>query len=169
MSETEAPTAAVETPVAETPAAETPAAVEEVRPLSEPAKPDRGGFVWGTGRRKSSVARVRVKPGEGKFLVNKRDVNEYFSEPQHKAACHKPLEITDTLGKLDVHVNVHGGGITGQAEAILLGVARALKGYDPTLEASLRGNNLLTRDPREVERKKPGQPGARKRFQFSKR
>ncbi len=144
-------------------------APEQPRPLSQPAKPDKGGFVWGTGRRKSAVARVRVKPGEGKFLVNKRDVNEYFSEPQHKAACNKPLELTQTLGKLDIHVNVHGGGITGQAEAILLGVARALKGYDPTLEAALRSNNLLTRDPREVERKKPGQPGARRRFQFSKR
>ena len=161
MSETEA-TTATDTAVAEAP-------VEETRPLAEPAKPDQGGFVWGTGRRKSSVARVRLKPGEGKFIVNKRDVNDYFSELHHKASCHKPLEVTDTLGKLDVHVNVAGGGITGQAEAILLGVARALKGYDPTLEATLRGNNLLTRDPREVERKKPGQPGARRRFQFSKR
>jgi small subunit ribosomal protein S9 len=167
MPENETPVAVVDAPATATPQA--PEAVEEVRPLAEPAKPDKGGFVWGTGRRKSSVARVRIKPGEGKFLVNKRDVKEYFSEPQHKAACHKPLEVTDTLGKLDIHVNVHGGGITGQAEAILLGVARALKGYDPTLEATLRGNNLLTRDPREVERKKPGQPGARKRFQFSKR
>jgi len=161
MPEIETPVEAVETPAAE--------AVEQTRPLGEPAKPDKGGFVWGTGRRKSSVARVRVKPGDGKFLVNKRDVNEYFSEMQHKDACNRPLKVTDTLGKLDVHVNVHGGGITGQAEAILLGVARALKGYDPTLEATLRGNNLLTRDPREVERKKPGQPGARRRFQFSKR
>lgn len=168
MSEENTPTA-TETPDAPTaPLIETPVE-EQVRPLSEPAKPDRGGFIWGTGRRKSAVARVRLKPGDGKFLVNKRDVNEFFSEPQHKAACHKSLEVTDTLGKLDVYVNVHGGGITGQAEAILLGVARALKGYDPTLEATLRGNNLLTRDPREVERKKPGQPGARKRFQFSKR
>ncbi len=157
-----------ETTAAET-LVEAPIVEEQTRPLAEPAKPDKGGFVWGTGRRKSAVARVRVKPGEGKFLVNKRDVNEFFSEPQHKSACHKPLEVTDTLGKLDVHVNVHGGGITGQAEAILLGVARALKGYDPTLEATLRANNLLTRDPREVERKKPGQPGARRRFQFSKR
>jgi len=148
---------------------EAPVVEEQPRPLAEPAKPDKGGFIWGTGRRKSAVARVRLKPGDGKFLVNKRDVNEYFSEPQHKDACHKPLEVTDTKGKLDVHVNVHGGGITGQAEAILLGIARALKGYDPTLEVTLRSNNLLTRDPREVERKKPGQPGARRRFQFSKR
>lgn len=168
MSEETTPTA-IETPAATTaPLIEAPAE-EQVRPLSEPAKPDRGGFIWGTGRRKSAVARVRIRPGDGKFLVNKRDVNEFFSEPQHRAACHKPLEVTDTLGKLDVYVNCHGGGIMGQAEAILLGVARALKGYDPTLEATLRGNNLLTRDPREVERKKPGQPGARKRFQFSKR
>ncbi len=165
MTEEQAPTA----PIATAPIADAVEASEQTRPLGEPAKPDAGGFIWGTGRRKSSVARVRIKPGEGKFIVNKRDVNEYFSEPQHKAACHKPLEVTQTAGKLDVHVNVHGGGITGQAEAILLGIARALKGYDPTLEASLRSNNLLTRDPREVERKKPGQPGARRRFQFSKR
>ena len=148
---------------------EAPVQEEQTRPLAEPAKPDKGGFVWGTGRRKSAIARVRVKPGDGKFLINKREVNDFFTEPQHRTACQKPLEVTDTLGKLDVHVNVHGGGITGQAEAILLGVARALKGYDPTLEVTLRANNLLTRDPREVERKKPGQPGARRRFQFSKR
>ncbi len=171
MTESDPPVAVAETPVVEAPSAAAPKAEAPVqaRPLGEAAKPDKGGFVWGTGRRKSSVARVRIKPGDGKFIVNKRDVNEYFSELQHKAACHKPLEVTDTLGKLDIHVNCHGGGITGQAEAILLGVARALKGYDPTLEATLRGNNLLTRDPRQVERQKPGQPGARKRFQFSKR
>ncbi|GAB4190100.1 MAG: 30S ribosomal protein S9 [Phycisphaeraceae bacterium] len=145
------------------------APAEQTRPLAEPAKPDKGGFIWGTGRRKSAVARVRIKPGEGKFLINGREVDSYFTEPQHQAACRRPLEVTQTLGKLDVFVNAHGGGITGQAEAVLLGVARALKGYDPTLEATLRANGLLTRDPREVERKKPGQPGARRRFQFSKR
>ena len=144
------------------------------RPLGEPAKPDRGGFVWGTGRRKTAVARVRIKPGSGKFAIKSTtrredDVETFFSEPQHRHACVAPLEATGTLDKLDVHVNVRGGGRTGQAEAILLGVARALKGYDPTLEQTLRDHHFLTRDAREVERKKYGQRGARRRFQFSKR
>jgi small subunit ribosomal protein S9 len=145
-----------------------PTAIPEVQPKPV-AKPDAGGFFWGTGRRKSSVARVRIRPGEGKFLVNGREVDEYFTEPQHRQACRQALQLTKTEGKLDVLVKVEGGGITGQAGAILLGVARALKAYDSTLEPILRDNGLLTRDPREVERKKPGQPGARKRFQFSKR
>lgn len=146
-----------------------PTAETQARPLAAPATPDAGGFVWGTGRRKASVARVRVKPGEGKFLINGREVDNYFTEPQHQAACRAGLETTDTQGKLDVFVNVHGGGITGQAEAVLLGVARALKGYDPTLEQALRDAGYLSRDPRKVERKKYGQAGARRRFQFSKR
>ncbi len=145
-------------------------AVTATQPQRAPAKPDRGGFIWGTGRRKSSIARVRIRPGEGKFLINKeRDVEDYFSELQHRAACLAPLKATQTDGKIDVFVRVHGGGITGQAEAILLGVARALKNYDPTLEEILRDNGFLTRDPRKVERKKYGQPGARRKFQFSKR
>ncbi|MEM1028162.1 MAG: 30S ribosomal protein S9 [Planctomycetota bacterium] len=155
-------------------AAETTA---EPRPLREPAKPDKGGFVWGTGRRKSAIARVRVKPaakGEGKFLISgpkakNKTVEEFFSEPQHRNACVAPLEATGTLGNLDVFVSTTGGGITGQAEAILLGVARALVGYDPALEQTLRDKDFMTRDPRKVERKKYGQRGARRRFQFSKR
>ena len=140
-----------------------------VRALAAPATPDAGGFIWGTGRRKTSVARVRVKPGSGKFLVNEREVDNYFSELQHRDACYAPLKATQIEGKLDIFVNVAGGGITGQSEAIRLGVARALKGYDPTLEQTLRDNNFLTRDARKVERKKYGQAGARRRFQFSKR
>lgn len=147
--------------------AEAPAT--ETRPLAEPAKPDKGGYIWGTGRRKSAIARVRIKPGQGKFLVNGREVESYFSEMQHRDACQSPLKETKTEGKLDVFVTAHGGGITGQAGAVLLGLARALKAYDPTLEPVLRDNGFLTRDPREVERKKYGQPGARRRFQFSKR
>jgi len=158
---------ATATAVAEPIAPKTP--TPEPAPVREPAKPDKGGWVWGVGRRKSAVVRVRVKPGEGKFLVKGRPVEEYFSEPQHREACLAPLKATQTLGKLDVQVNAHGGGITGQAEAILLGVARALLAYDPSLEPTLRENNFLTRDPREVERKKYGQAGARRRFQFSKR
>lgn len=141
-----------------------------MEPQSKPsAKPDVGGFIWGTGRRKTAVARVRVKPGDGKYLINKKQVDQYFTEPQHRNACRAPLVATKTEGKLDVFVNVHGSGIMGQAEAVLLGLSRALKGYDSSLEPTLRDNNYLTRDPREVERKKYGQRGARRRFQFSKR
>jgi len=161
---------ATSTLIAPTPTEET---TEQPRPLAEPGKPDKGGFIWGTGRRKSAVARVRVRPvpegGEAKFLIKGREVDAFFSEPQHRAACRKPLEVTQMTGKLEIYVNTHGGGITGQAESVMLGVARALKSYDPTLEQALREEGLLTRDPREVERKKYGQAGARRRFQFSKR
>jgi len=139
------------------------------RPLRQAAKPDKGGFIWGTGRRKSSIARVRMRPGSGQFLINKRPVEQYFSEMQHQNACYAALESTNTKGKVDIFVNAHGGGITGQAEAVLLGVARALLGYDPSLEPILRDKGYLTRDPRKVERKKYGLAGARRRFQFSKR
>ncbi|MEM1446665.1 MAG: 30S ribosomal protein S9 [Planctomycetota bacterium] len=174
MSELDAPTATLDAPSLDA----APEEQVQTRPLAEPAKPDAGGFVWGTGRRKSAVARVRVRPakedGKGVFLISgpkakDREVDAYFSEPQHQAACRKPLEVTGMTGKLDIYVNAQGGGFTGQAEAVLLGVARALKGYDPTLEQVLRDEGLMTRDPREVERKKYGQRGARRRFQFSKR
>jgi len=141
----------------------------EPQVFRKPTEPDRGGFVWGTGRRKASVARVRVKPGTGVFLINKREVDNYFSEPQHRNQCLAALEATGTTGKVDIYVNAHGGGITGQAAAVLLGVSRALRNMDPTLEPALRERNFLTRDPRQIERKKYGQPGARRRFQFSKR
>lgn len=157
MPETQTP----QTPVIDKPAA-TPAAIA-------PASPDKGGFIWGTGRRKSAVARVRIRPGSGQFKVNKRDIREYFVHPRDVDDAHVALRLTQTEGKLDVFVNVRGGGTTGQAGAVLLGLARAIKKYDPTLEPILRDNDLLTRDPREVERKKYGQPGARRRFQFSKR
>jgi small subunit ribosomal protein S9 len=145
------------------------APVEQTRPLAEPAKPDAGGFIWGTGRRKAAIARVRVKPGEGKFLIKGREVSDFFSEPQHQAQALAPLKATGMEGKLDVFVNTTGGGITGQAGAVMLGLARALKGYDPSLEQALRDEGYLTRDARKVERKKYGQRGARRRFQFSKR
>jgi small subunit ribosomal protein S9 len=144
-----------------------------VRPLAE-AKVQKFGWWWGTGRRKSAVARVRIKPGSGEFKIavsrNKmKSVEEYFTEDRDRGDCYAPLDVTNTRGKLDVVVNVRGGGYMGQAGAVLLGVSRALKGYDPTLEQALRDHGFLTRDPREVERKKYGQAGARKRFQFSKR
>ncbi len=146
-----------------------PAQVRQPRPLAEPAKPDAGGYIWGTGRRKTAVARVRVKPGSGKFLIKGKEVNDFFSEPQHRAQCLAPLKATGMEGKLDIFVTTTGGGITGQAGAVLLGLSRALKGYDPTLEQALRDEGYLSRDSRKVERKKYGQSGARRRFQFSKR
>lgn len=141
----------------------------EIRPLAPAATPDAGGFFLGTGRRKASVARVRIKAGDGKFMINDKELDNYFHAPQHLAACKAAVEATETTGKIDIHVNAHGGGMTGQSEAILLGLARALKGYDPSLEPTLREHGFLSRDPRRVERKKYGQRGARRRFQFSKR
>lgn len=144
---------------------ETAAAPQAPVPSSEP----KGGYWWGTGRRKSAVARVRVRPGEGRFLINKREVDDYFTELQHRNLMVVPLKLTGLEGKLDVFVNLKGGGYTGQAEAVLLGLSRALKTYDTALEKVLRKEGFLTVDARKVERKKYGQPGARRRFQFSKR
>ena len=138
---------------------------------AEPAKkgPDKGGFYWGTGRRKSSVARVRIKPGSGKLLVNKKELADYFKREQDQKSVVAPLKAVEAEKSFDVFINVKGGGTTGQAGASLLGVARALKNYDESLVQKLRDSGHLTRDPRMVERKKPGQRGARRRFQFSKR
>ena len=146
-------------------------AVVQAAPVvtAKPATPDKGGFIWGTGRRKSSVARVRVKPGTGTLLINNRKVTEYFSQDKDRNAVLAPLKSADMTASMDVFVNVSGGGTTGQAGATVLGIARALKNYDPTLQNVLRDGGYLTRDSRMVERKKPGKPGARKSFQFSKR
>jgi len=158
----------------ETPAVEVEAKVEieaeaEVTPVQSVSKPQKFGYWWGTGRRKAAVARVRIRPGSGKIQVNKRDLEAYFTEVQDRQDVASPLDATKTTDKIDVFVNVKGGGSTGQAGAIKLGVARALKDYDSALESILREHNFLSRDSRRVERKKYGQPGARKRFQFSKR
>ena len=136
---------------------------------ARPAGPDRAGFYWGTGRRKTAVARVRLKPGGGKIRINGRAVEKFFTELRDQGDVEAPLKLTKTHGALDVFVNVHGGGFSGQAGAVKLGISRALKAYDQNLEQALRDNDMLTRDDREVERKKYGQAGARKRFQFSKR
>jgi len=128
-----------------------------------------GGYLWGTGRRKSAVARVRIRPGQGVFLINKREIDDYFYEQRDRQAVVAPLEATGNMGKFDVWVSIQGGGFTGQAGAIVLGLARALRAYDPAYEATLRDGGYLTRDSREKERKKYGQRGARRRFQFSKR
>lgn len=126
-------------------------------------------FTWGVGRRKSAVARVRIAPGTGKIEVNGRTLNDYFTGERDRKAIFGPLEVTNTGGKMDVLVNTDGGGPTGQAGAILLGLGRALAKYDSSLEVALRNAGFLTRDSRMKERKKYGQRGARRRFQFSKR
>ena len=131
--------------------------------------PSSGGFIWGTGRRKSSVARVRIRPGEGKMMINKREVDDYFSQQQDRNSIVAPLKATKTEKSFDVFVNVKGGGPSGQAGATMLGVARALGKYDESLMKELRDGGYLTRDGRMKERKKPGQRGARRKFQFSKR
>jgi small subunit ribosomal protein S9 len=130
---------------------------------------DKGGFYWGTGRRKSSVARVRIKPGSGKLIVNKKQLDDFFKKEQDRKAVLAPLKAVDAEKSFDIFINVKGGGTTGQAGASLLGIARALKNYDENFVQALRDGGHLTRDPRMVERKKPGQRGARRRFQFSKR
>ena len=127
------------------------------------------GDSLGTGRRKSSVARVRVRPGTGTILINRRPLEDYFPMDQQRNAVLAPLVHTEKTTEVDVIIRVHGGGTTGQADACKLGIARALKKMDPALEETLRDSNLLTRDGREVERKKYGLRGARRATQFSKR
>ena len=134
-----------------------------------PAADPKKHFFWGTGRRKTSVARVRIRAGTGKFEINKRPIEKYFTEDKDRADAIAPLKATDTFGKVDVFVNVIGGGFTGQAGAVMLGVARALKTANTEYEAALRAGGYLTRDSRMVERKKYGRAGARRSFQFSKR
>jgi len=145
--------------------AEAPAA--QPKPVRK--EPDKGGFWWGTGRRKSAVARVRLKPGEGKLLINGKELDNYFSREQDRNTVLAPLKAIGTETAFDVFINADGGGTTGQAGASCLGIARALREYDGSLVAVLREGGYLTRDSRMVERKKPGKAGARKRFQFSKR
>ncbi|MFZ2148286.1 MAG: 30S ribosomal protein S9 [Sedimentisphaerales bacterium] len=141
----------------------------QTKKASSQAGEPRSGYWWGTGRRKSSVARVRIKPGEGKLFVNKKELKDYFVREQDRKAVLAPLAAVNAEKSFDVFINVKGGGTTGQAGASLLGIARALKKYDENYVQALRDGGHLTRDPRMVERKKPGQSGARKRFQFSKR
>ena len=123
----------------------------------------------GTGRRKTAIARVRLATGSGKITVNGRAVENYFPLDTLRATVSQPLAVTGTADKLDVKVNVTGGGPNGQAGATRHGIARALLKFDANLRPALKAEGFLTRDPRERERKKYGQPGARKRFQFSKR
>lgn len=122
-----------------------------------------------SGRRKTSIARVYVSKGAGKYTVNDREYKKYFPAELLQIKVTRPFVVTDTTGKFDVNVNVKGGGLNGQAEAVRLGIAKALCKHNPELRSALRKEGLLTRDPRMVERKKFGQKKARKRFQFSKR
>jgi len=154
--DTISPTALTNAPV---PGAEPTGHGPEVKP----------SYIWGVGRRKSSVARVRIALGTGKININERDYNDYLTNERDRKAIFGPLEVTNTGGKLDIFARCTGGGTSSQAGAVVLGVARALVKFDPTTEGSLRQGGYLTRDSRMKERKKYGQRGARRRFQFSKR
>jgi len=126
--------------------------------------------IWGVGRRKTAIARVILKSGNGKVIINRLPLDKYFSGlPGLKEFSIEPLKVTNLLNKFDISANVSGGGKNGQAGAIRHGISRALAKVDEQIRLTLRKEGLLTRDPRMVERKKPGQPKARKRFQFSKR
>ncbi|MGM0610220.1 MAG: 30S ribosomal protein S9 [Thermodesulfobacteriota bacterium] len=126
-------------------------------------------FYYGTGRRKTSVARTRIYNGEGQILINNRPIGDYFPRATLQMVIQQPLKLTKTDSKLDIKVNVHGGGLTGQAEAVRHGISRALLQYDPELRPALKKAGYLTRDARAVERKKYGQRGARAKYQYSKR
>jgi small subunit ribosomal protein S9 len=124
---------------------------------------------YGTGRRKSATARVFIKPGTGEIIINKRKLEDYFDNEVHRMVIRQPLHLTDSVGKFDILVNVDGGGKAGQAGAVRHGVTRALVEFNPEFRTRLKRAGFVTRDPRAKERKKYGQKGARKRFQFSKR
>ena len=122
-----------------------------------------------TGRRKAAVARVYITEGKGNITINKKSLEQYFTIPTLQYVVKQPLETLNVLGQYDITANIDGGGFTGQAEALRLGIARALVKINAEDKSALRAAGFMTRDPREVERKKPGQPKARRRFQFSKR
>ena len=121
------------------------------------------------GRRKTAVARILLRPGSGEWTINGRPMAEYFPRKTHQMRVEEPLQVTELDGRFDVQVRVRGGGLTGQADAIRMGLSRALVTFDEEQRPTLRSKGMLTRDARKVERKKPGRPKARKRFQFSKR
>ena len=121
------------------------------------------------GRRKTAVARLYMKPGSGQIMVNNRDYKEYFCVPTLQYKVEQPLQVANLMGQYDIKANLDGGGVTGQAEALRMAIAKALIQVNPELRPALKAQGFLRRDPRMVERKKPGQPKARKRFQFSKR
>jgi small subunit ribosomal protein S9 len=154
----------------ETTQTEAPAATTAPAPAPESTEPKvKPTYIWGVGRRKSAVARVRIAAGTGKIEINGRGLNEYFTNERDRKVIFGPLEVSNTGGKMDVLVNADGGGPSGQCGAILMGLGRALVKYDASFEGPLRQAGFLTRDSRMKERKKYGQRGARRRFQFSKR
>jgi len=124
---------------------------------------------YGTGRRKSAIARVFLRPGSGEFKVNGKAFEEYFVTPSQRTSARQPLLLTETAANFNVLANVCGGGVAGQADAVRLGITRALMEFNVELRKKLKSEGMVTRDPRAKERKKYGQKGARKRFQFSKR
>ncbi len=130
---------------------------------------DKHGYEWGTGRRKCSVARVRIKKGSGKITVNGRDYSEYFPSLRLRKLVEGPLKQVSLDSEYDVFASIRGGGMTGQAGALMMGLGRALVKLSEELKPKLSGEGYLSRDSRMVERKKPGKPGARRSFQFSKR
>jgi small subunit ribosomal protein S9 len=131
--------------------------------------PDPSKAIYSTGRRKHAVARVWLQPGSGKVDINRRSLEDYFGRETSRMVFRQPLELTETLGRYDVFVNVSGGGLSGQADAIRHGISRSLIQVDPAYRPALKKAGYLTRDARQKERKKYGQRGARARFQFSKR
>ena len=153
--------APVAAPAVEAPKAETS--------RTAPPLPEGVQYIWGTGRRKSAVARVRIRPGTGKILINTRELDQYFTQVKDRVAVTAALQVAHMMKAYDVFVRVSGGGPTGQAGAVELGLARAMIRAVPDAEGALRDAGLLTRDARMKERKKYGQRGARRRFQFSKR
>jgi small subunit ribosomal protein S9 len=167
-------TEATESTIAEAPAA--PAAEEPAAPVNvQPEAPlreqqlDKFGRAYATGRRKDAVARVWLKPGSGKITVNGRDQEVYFARPTLRLVINQPFGITDRSGQYDIVATVKGGGLSGQAGAVLHGIAQALTRYEPVLRTTVKRAGFLTRDSRAVERKKYGKAKARKSFQFSKR
>jgi small subunit ribosomal protein S9 len=157
------PEAEAEAPAAEP---ETPAEAEQPRTLTELAA---GARYFATGKRKCSVARVIIRPGSGQFNLNGRVLEDYFPRPTHQAVVRQPLDVAGYGDRIDVRARIHGGGISGQADAVRHGIAKALIEADPALRPELKRRQLLTRDPREKERRKAGLKKARKRPQFSKR
>src|SRR5580693_939549 len=158
--ETEQTVTEEKAPVEKAPAEKAPVEKAPAASKSEPAAPaGKRTYTWGVGRRKSAVARVRIAPGSGRIEVNGRSLNDYFTGERDRKAIFGPLEVTNTGGKMDVLVNANGGGPSGQAGAIIMGLGRALAKLDPSLEVPLRKSGFLTRDSRMKERKKYGQRG----------
>lgn len=142
---------------------------EQASPVYDRERHFHGGYYWGTGRRRTAVARVRIKPGTGKIIVNDRVFTDYFPIVRYREELLAPLKLTNTMGKVDVFCNVRGGGVNGQSGAVKLGIARAISVMDARQRPILRKAGHLTRDPRMPERKKYGQRGPRRGYQFSKR